>query len=336
MLTITILVVSGCSKTVSDRDRFSVTAENGRIDLSTWNPGFDPVISLDGDWAFYWERLIPPDEFLFGNHHLTMTQTVPGLWNQYSGNQNFWPGDGFATYRLLITEITDSSKDYYLLIPEMPTASRVWVNGRTVSQKGRVSDTSGDSVPFLRTSIVRVEPTLDGEIDIVLHISNFTHKDGGIWHSFKLGTHDLLFSEQEFPALFDMFIFGILFIMGLYHLGLFALRYKDRAPLYFGCFCLLIASRSMVVGQRVMLRILDSTNWPLCQRFEYAILFLSTPAFILFFYHLFPGSLSRRFCWILNGLSFGFLLLAFFFPLRLVNYSGNFFQIITIFTAFSP
>ena len=54
-----ILVVSGCERQTAH----TAVARNGVLDLSDWDAIRDGPIALNGQWEFYWERLLPPEDF---------------------------------------------------------------------------------------------------------------------------------------------------------------------------------------------------------------------------------------------------------------------------------
>ena len=328
-----LIPLSGCADRGTQEELSIKPATSGIIDLASWNPKKNTVIKLDGYWTFYWQRLLDPEVLSSDTPSDSDIIHVPGLWNRYKKNVNRWPGDGFATYRLIVNNIPATEKDYYLFIPEIPTSSALWINGTPVHQQGVVGINAKQTQPFIKSDIIRLSPSQHNSLELVLQVSNFTHKDGGIWSSFKLGTEALYSTVKDLPSLFDMFIFGTLFIMSLYHIGLFALRSKDKASLYFGLFCLLVAGRSLMVGQRILFRIFETENWVLRQSFEYAFFFMSIPTFIMFFYYLFNNALSKNFCRILTGLSIFFVISAFTMPLRITTYAGNLFQIIMVLSA---
>jgi len=59
----------------------------------------------------------------------------------------------------------------------------------------------------------------------------------------------------------DLFLFGSIFIMAIYHLGLFFLRKVDRSPLYFSLFCFVVAVRLLTTGERYLTHILPALSW---------------------------------------------------------------------------
>ncbi len=96
-----------------------ISARSGHIDLNDWKPDEDGRIPLDGQWAFYWQQLLSPEDF--GPAQTLKSADyidVPGLWNSYPQNTHQWPGDGFATYRLLLDNIPINNRLIYLKIPK--------------------------------------------------------------------------------------------------------------------------------------------------------------------------------------------------------------------------
>jgi len=310
------------------------SASNGHLDLRQWNPDNGGRVALDGQWELYWQQLLMPSDFdRFDNPKASDYIDVPGLWNKFHENNNKWPGDGFATYRLILENISAKNHALFLKIPEMPTAYRLWANGRIVSENGIVGKNKQEMVPFFFPRIVSLK-TDQPRIELVLQVSNFFHKDGGIWHSMEIGTEKNLAAMRDRLVFFDILLFGGLFIMGLYHLGLYALRRQDRAPLFFGLFCLTVGIRSLFVGQRIFYGLVPGLGWDIQQKLEYLLLFLSAPTFFMFFYHLFPKEVSRRFCSIITWCCGFFCVVVVVAPAKIYGHTGNLFQILVYAASF--
>ena len=67
----------------------------------------DGPVSLSGEWEFYWEQLLTPQDFR-GERRPAATRlaNLPELWNSYQipgeNDTQRLTGDGYATYRLLV------------------------------------------------------------------------------------------------------------------------------------------------------------------------------------------------------------------------------------------
>src|SRR6476620_4717444 len=89
---------------------FPVSAENkivvqhGVLDLRKWNWQKDGIISLTGNWEFYWKKFYSPS--FFKDTSVAYTKHfafVPSLWNKYiPEGQNSDGGFGYATYHLVV------------------------------------------------------------------------------------------------------------------------------------------------------------------------------------------------------------------------------------------
>ncbi len=110
---------------------------------------------------------------------------------------------------------------------------------------------------------------------------------GGVREVVLLGHEKEIRDIKEKRLKFDLFILGSIFIMALYHLGLFTLRKKDRSPLYFSIFCFLVALRLITTGERYFIHLFPNTAWELMIKLEYLSYYLAVPAFILFMQSLF-------------------------------------------------
>lgn len=80
-------------------------ALDGKLNLEEidWNFKTDGIVFLDGQWDFYWMRLLYPEDFQSEAKPVkSATVTVPGSWNGTIINQETLSGEGFATYKLTI------------------------------------------------------------------------------------------------------------------------------------------------------------------------------------------------------------------------------------------
>ncbi len=310
-----------------DAGTVSHEVRKGELDLSGWQPYRDGPIRLDGEWEFYWRALLNQEDLASRPRRLRRTFfPVPGIWNR-SGKRFDPPnGEGYATYRMMIRNVPSDIAECCLKIPDMPTAYRLWVDDTLIAENGVVGRNRETMRPWFSPKVVHF-PIQRDHVTFILQVSNYFHRDGGIWHSLELGTEKDCFRMETLPLLFDTVLFGGLLIMGMYHIGLFALRPQDKAPLYFGLFCLVIGGRSLLVGQRIVYLIFPSLDFLMLQRFEFVLLFLGAPVFCLFFYHLFPSTVSRLFHRIVGIVNLLFIGAVVLFPLHIFAYTGDMFQL---------
>lgn len=205
-------LVGGCSAGVSEQ---SPRAVEGVLDLTEWQPDTG-VVKLDGQWSFYWDQLLDPQEL--SDHNPTSAYIdLPGSWNGYQINGSKLPGDGYATYRLIIK--TDTTDRWGLKIPRIFTAYNLRVNNELIAAAGTIGTNRSDMTPqyLPQVALFEVQP---GENEIVIQVSNFYHRSGGILESPILGSEEQILSLRYKSIGYELCLFGALLIMGLYHLAL--------------------------------------------------------------------------------------------------------------------
>ncbi|HEX6972224.1 MAG TPA: 7TM-DISM domain-containing protein, partial [Limnochordia bacterium] len=276
-------------------------ARRGVIDLRAWDPGSDGILALDGEWRFEWGVLAEPQPVSGrvgrpppqGTGAPAAFLTVPGSWTGTPGPTGPLPRDGYATYRLRIL-LPPSTELLALYIPYARTAYRLWIDGRLAAANGTVGTSRAASRPQYRSTVARFTPV--GPVaDVVVHVSNFHHREGGLWRGLRFGTAAQIEQLAERKLFRDVLLASCALIIALYHLVLFALRRDERPALWLGLFALGMAGRFLVVGDAIVLtRLLPNFSWDVQLKIEYLALYLGVPWFVLFAASLFPAEASRR------------------------------------------
>jgi PAS domain S-box-containing protein len=260
-------------------------ATRGMLDLSDWDFAQNGPVALSGEYEFYWHQHLAPERFSQaelpqGNGFIQ----VPGDWNGYKLDGKKLSGEGYATYRLRV-QLKDRVP-LALKFLDMATAYTVYVNGTKLFSAGIPETTPEATVPQYFPQVVDCTPA-SGQLEILFHIANFHHKRGGAWEPIQLGLQNQLHQARAQALQLDVLLFGCIVIMGLYHLGLFAVRTSERAPLYFGIFCLLIALRLIVISERLLLQLFPQINWELLGKIEYLAYYLAPPTGAMFLHALY-------------------------------------------------
>jgi CheY-like chemotaxis protein len=173
---------------------------------------------------------------------------------------------------------------YYLRIPDMPSAVSVWVNGERLYQRGTVSDQPELEQPKFGPDVIALPPSKS--YDLILHLSNYHHKEGGVWHSLLIADQDHRHELQDQSKIIDAMVFTFLCLVSIYLFVLSAVGRGHRSYVMFAAFVLVVAMRSIMVGERIAYDFLPNLHWELLQRIEHILLFLSL-SFFIYFYQLF-------------------------------------------------
>ncbi|MFF2093333.1 ATP-binding protein [Paenibacillus sp. NPDC058174] len=282
---------------ISASDSPKIESKEGILDLTHVHVSKNPL-KLQGEWAFYWQELLSPEDIQIrsvreGNQDRWIS--IPGSWLGYRLDGQQLNGTGFATFRVVI-ELSEQDRNERLAL-RLPTifhAYKLWVNGELLEEVGVVGQDKSGVTPHLETKLVFFQPEND-RVELVMQVANFHHKRGGITKYIELGGSDLLAVRTNLRIAAEMFITASLLVIGVYHLLLFILRRKDRAPLYFGLFTLLFGIRSLLVGELLLTQLWPAFPWGLQFKLEYLILCSSGYIITKYFDCIFPNYVSRWF-----------------------------------------
>lgn len=148
--------------------------QNGILSLDTWEPSIQTSITLNKNWEFYWGQFIPPT-FTSGNYYPEGDST----WSSIDKSREI-EKFGFASYRLtlLIPERLYNTP-LSLIVPAIQTSYRLYINSKLITEVGKVGSLPRDSIPHTLPRIIDFSPS-ERKIEILLHVSNFHYREGGI------------------------------------------------------------------------------------------------------------------------------------------------------------
>lgn len=278
VLLLLLLLLSGCSATASMPE-----AERGRIDLSRWHFAQNGSVKLNGEWSLYPGQLLSPNELQEGQGGDYIK--VPGFWKNHGYLK---AGQGHATYRLIVQ--ADAPAPNQLLALYLPfgieSAYKLWINGEEKASAGKVGESKAEmEAKYLPQTVIF---PADDEVEIVIQVSNYVQRTGGIWDELRLGEAGEVTEFTTMRLAQEMFVAGGIVIMGLYHLGLYFIRRKDLTPLYFGGFCLLFGLRSLFLGEVIINHIFPDMSFEIYKKFEYIGQYFGPALFLLYVKQLFP------------------------------------------------
>lgn len=276
--TIQIFFILNCKK-----DFTIYKANQGILDLKNWNPTTDPVISLDGDWEFYWNELLEKKDF---KERQADYIRLPSTWNDKG-----LKGSGYATFRLKVILPDNNQYPTFAIRIKPFTNCRAFINEQEIPCMGKLGLDFNTSIPDTRPSLASFAVT-QNELDVIIQISNFHHRKGGFLYSVYFGTEEGLFKFTESIRNRDSFILGILFFVMIYHIGLYLIRRKEILSIYFTLVVLCIFLRTASTGEKLIVDIF-SVNYPVYVAIEYITFFLAMPLVINLVIHMFSMSVHR-------------------------------------------
>jgi class 3 adenylate cyclase len=258
-------------------------AEKGVLDLRTYPFETAEPVSLGGEWNFYWQALHHSYPGINDGHQF---MKLPGVWDGFLWKGKKLSPEGYATFHLKIL-LPPGNKIYSLAIPYIYTAYRMYVDSMLVAENGKVSHEPGGHVSQFLPMVADFH-NYRGEIDLVIHVSNFEDRKGGIWSVPKLGRPEKVLNARSRNLALEFFVIGALILVGIYQTGLYFIRKEIKSSLYFGIFCLLIGVHSLFLGSVFIQSLFPGLSWSWSTKLEYMIMYTMPVIFFLFINGLFP------------------------------------------------
>ncbi|MGK5091577.1 adenylate/guanylate cyclase domain-containing protein [Deltaproteobacteria bacterium TL4] len=302
---------------------------NGVLDLRAWDFEQEGPVDLSGEWEFYWEQLLDPNDFNYQNSpQKTGLITLPSVWNGYQVAGKTLSGEGYATFKLKV-QLPEQKNQYALNLPEQATAFLLWIDNEVAGRNGTVGKTPSEMIPqFLpyATSIRHSSTTME----LVLQVSNFYYRKGGVWYPIVLGLEPQIHKKRDRWIFLEVFLLGSILIMALYHLGLYSLRKTDQSPLYFGTVCLLISVRILCTGEKTIFLLFPDFSWELALEMEYISFYFGPPFFLMYVRSLYENEISEKILFMAQCLGVFFSLFVLFTKSSIYTHTAIPYQVVAL------
>lgn len=249
-------------------------------------------MALDGQWEFYWNQLLTPEDF--EGDLLPTIDTyikVPSTW------KGLYPQNGVATYRMQLKYPT-MLRDPALKTNAISMAYKLYVNGELLLEVGKVSEDPSIFRDGQGEYIVPL-PKDEQELDLIIQVANLTFDKGGIRESPVFGSMKVIEQKRTTQLALQLFFSSGIFIFALYYLVLFLLQKKNKTALLFSLLCILTATRSMLWGETPVLIFSDKIPTEVLGYVNYVTGFNLIPIMILFILSVFPLDYKKNQAYIL-------------------------------------
>lgn len=255
-------------------------AVNGVIDLRNWDCENDGMLKLEGEWIYYKDQLLYPEDFKGENNLKGEKYIIPGS----------YAGHGYGTYRLKL--LANKEADLYSIdVKYIQSAYRLWINDREIISVGTVGKDKKSMNPQLISKYAYFHSE-GKEVYITLQVSNFYPKNGYVDNIF-IGTMEQITLYDEKRLAFEMFLFGSTVLAALYALGLYIFRKKDKSALYLSIVCLIVAVRTLFLGERFFITLFPNFSYILSGKIMHWTFYLYIPFIILFINSFYPDIISK-------------------------------------------
>lgn len=309
-------------------------AVNGVQDLSNWNFEKDGIVKLDGEWEFYWEQLLSPADFAGKTNQKPVISgyiKVPGSWVKGTKDRKF-PPRGAATYRLRV-KLEDVKAVYGLKTTNLRMDSRIYVNGALLMENGGLVSNALNILPG-NTPQVGYFAVNGNILEIIVQVTNYNHKRGGIIQNIYLGNQQDVENKKFLLTISDAGVISVILIIGLLHLLTYLISFfrkqKENLLLSFSLMCFVYAIAIACFDEKLLYQLLPFISYELLYKtsdFFLAMTFIFNAIFLI---QLGEGVITSKFtksAFVIGGI---YILFVVFTPLSNYTLYQDYFSILQI------
>lgn len=271
-------------------------ARQGKLSAAPWDISRSPIIRLDGEWEFYWNQLLTPEDFERNAPVPDAYMQVPSLWNEKKIQGEKLPIFGCATYRLILEDIPYQGM-LALKKVNVRFSSRVYVNGQELLSDGIPAKTAAEYRSGNTPKVGFFEHN-GGTVEIIVQAANYEYINSGIPASLELGLDRFLMLEHQRKHLTALLIFAVLCTLALLYLIFFFVTWdgvlRNSQLLLFSLFCVSFALGNGLADQRSVLMLLPDIPFTLAFKLKDILLFACFIVLLWIFYKCKAGFLPLR------------------------------------------
>ena len=223
----------------------------GFIDLSSLDLKKNVDLS-QGEWLFWQERFITGNQLRENPSLLDDAKPIlaGSSWTndpKYKGREN-----SYGTFYLRI-KLPQSKENKALYFKGFAAASEIEIleNGQIISSGKPGKSVFEETLWWVRTVFPISNLSNSTTITLLVRVSNFDFRNGGLDDELLLGTFDALETFNENRIKVDHVLIGILLVFFLYHFQIFLLRREDKASFFFSIFAVSMLLRKLTIGRYV-------------------------------------------------------------------------------------
>ena len=247
---------------------------------------------LNGQWEFYWDQLLSPDDLKSGAPHADLLY-VPSSWS-YDGK---YSNLGKCTYRVKVRLPEGNQTDLSFYFPPVRCAAKVWVNGVLKDSIGTVGNHENYQ-SRLAGLLLSVPP--QNEVELVVQVANYDYLSGGLVSGVWLGRTSEIQRDINIKSGLDTVFAGSLFAMFVYLTMMFLLYRRGYSFLFLAMICLAVALRTLVIesGSVLLPQLFPSSEWAIWKKIEFFSVYAIVALFPLYVSSVFPTVSRKKINWV--------------------------------------
>jgi signal transduction histidine kinase len=277
------------------------------------------IIKLNGEWEFYWKKMLRPNDFKTAIIKPDYYGDVPSYWTDYPSDSVKTQKFGYATYRLTILFPRGFNKSLAIDLPVFDSSYDIYLDGKYFGSDGTPGKSADETKPEYRRNFFRFNTSSDS-LKIIINVANYSHRRGGFWLPVKLGTFGEVQKQLANGWAAEWAVISLLLGFSLFFLFFFAISPKEKIMLFFSMTTIGLALRPLFTSHYLIYNLVNM-DWIWIIRFEYLGLFVILIGWVWYVMNLYPSKFFRIIAWsitVVFSLSF---ILTLFLPVKIFSYS---------------
>jgi len=249
------------------------------------------TIKLNGEWSFYPNLLLSPQQSLNDYANQRIFLKVPDKWG---GNFQFHEdGPIVGTYHISIKVPTE--RQYGLFFRYIHKSSRVFINGMEVGGKGNPSTSFTEFQSENDDKFMVIGQSKEQILDILIQVASYNqYPTSGIVYPIEFGTTEKIqkFYDQkrlnDIVASMGHIVFGIIYLIS------YGQNRKRKEELYLGLFMILMGFYLSFINMKIFFQIVPIELINNQLRLQLGIVPLVNICLTLFLYTMYPQVVKKK------------------------------------------
>ncbi len=296
----------------------SPEAVKGIMDLRGISNPEHFIVNLNGQWEFFWGRMLRPYDFEAKDLKPDYYGKVPSYWTDYPKDSVSTKKFGYATYRLTILLPEGYNYPLGIDLPVFDSSYDFFIYFKYTGGIGIPGRTSEETEPGYGRNFYRIVPA--DTMILIINVSNFDHRRGGFWLPVKFGTFSDTQKQLANSWAGEWAVISILAGFSVFFLFFFFISSIERSIGFFSLATIGLASRPFFTSHFLIYSLVD-ISWDWTIRFEYTGLFMILIGTGWFILYLYPSELYRKINWIFTIIFSIAFLATLILPVKIFSYS---------------
>jgi signal transduction histidine kinase len=296
------------------------SAVKGILDLREISNPEHFIVRLNGEWEFYWKKILRPNDFTEGHYKPDYYGRVPSYWTDYPAGSVKTEKFGYATYRLTVLLPKGFNKLLAIDLPVFDSSYDIYLNGKYLGGNGTPGKSAEETKPEYKRNFFRIDPESDS-MNIIINVSNYDHRRGGFWLPVKLGTFSEVQKQLANSWAAEWSVISLLLGFSLFFLFFFIISPREKIMFFFSMTTIGLALRPLFTSHYLILNFFNM-EWDWIIRAEYTGLFLILVGWVWYVMNLYPSKFFRMIAW---GITIFFsvaFLATLFLPVKIFSYTS--------------